>query len=198
MKFRDASRLTNAALMQVDFVSLSPLDTLRDVIEEMAGRRDRYAVVEWEDRFLGLVCDRDLRLALPSRFEQPGPHPLGDVADETTVMAICIRQPISAHPQGAAIMSAQLMLHKRIGCLPIVCPQSSRVLGLLTLSDFARAFAALSSGPVVPALMFHGTDMDAVSANVIRRSDSRSGLRVAATTRSGGQAAGCGATSAGD
>ncbi len=143
--------------MNVDFVRLSPEHSLRDAIEQMSGRRERYAAVISEEAFVGLVCDRDLRLALPSRLRRPlgrwsGSADDGCLIDDTSVMSVCIRRPFTAHPRGSAIASAQFMLHKQVGCLPIV-DDASGLLGLLTLRDFARIFAAfaIGGGPALAA-----------------------------------------------
>ena len=132
--------------MHVDFPRISPFASLRDALTELSHDRDRYAVVETEDRFFGLVCDRDLRLALPSRLE---PQQAQDAAllDDLSVMSVCIRRPFIAPPSGLAIASAQFMLQKRIGCMPIVDESSKAVIGLLSLRDFARVFAAFEAQP---------------------------------------------------
>lgn len=145
-----STNLMNAALMQVDIVRLSPSSTLGDAVRQLSRWQQRYAVVEQDEQFVGLVCDRDLRLALPSRL--PHAEDGAGCVLETTIMSVCLRRPYTAHPNGSAVLSAQFMLHKRLGCLPIVEPDSGRAVGLLTLSDFARVFAAFGMSGAPPAL----------------------------------------------
>ena len=144
----NAKNLTNAALMHVDFLRLSPFCSVDVALKSLAERGDRYAIVETENRLLGLVSDRDLRSAMVGL--QPVTAP-GDVAvlEDSTVLSVCIRRPFTGHPHGLAIASAQFMLQKRIGCLPIVDVGTQRVLGLLTLRDFTRVFVSLL-GPPTP------------------------------------------------
>ena len=139
-----SGKLTNAAVMHVDYPRLSPLSTLRDALDQLSQYDDRYAVVETDDRFLGIVSDRDLRLALPSRLQAAASLDNSTILDETSVMAVCIRRPFTAHPRGLAIASAQFMLQKGIGCLPVV-DDEDEILGLITLRDFTRIFAAFSA-----------------------------------------------------
>lgn len=152
MSWEYAKRLTNAALMNVDFVRLSPDSTLRDALHDLGCTGQRYAVVEDDGAFVGLVSDRDLRLALPSRLSTEHDDLL---LDGNTVMSVCLRRPFTAHPRGLAFASAQLMIRKRVGCIPIVDHETSTVLGLLTRHDFTRVFAALATE--------HAADLEAES-----------------------------------
>lgn len=134
------TQVSNAALMQVDVVRLHPDTTLREALREMVRACARHAVVEDDDgTFVGLVSDRDLRLALPSRLQHP--HGLEGrlILDGRRIVEIAIRRPVTAALDGDATESARVMLSRGLGCLPIV--RDGRVHGILTLADFARVFA---------------------------------------------------------
>lgn len=135
--------LTAADLMQVDVVRLEPTLTLRETIYAMTQGRVRYALVEAAGAFQGLVSDRDVRFALPSRLGALEPAESDRLLDETTVDAVCIRRPFSVAPDDAAADAARLMLQRRIGCLPVVSADGS-ALGMVTLEDFARLFVGLT------------------------------------------------------
>lgn len=133
--------LTNASLMRVDFPTLPPGTSLREALYAMTQARARYALVVDDGELLGLVSDRDLRLAMPSRLQGSSDDPMMDIH---TVETICIRRPFIAHPSGNAIVSARLMLERNIGCLPVVDEYGS-IHGILTRGDFTRVVAGLYS-----------------------------------------------------
>lgn len=143
MNHRETS-LTAAAIMQIDVVRLEPTYTLRDTLYAMTQARARYAVVERGGVFEGLVSDRDVRFALPSRLEPSPDDQSHRVLDDTTVDAVRIRRPYFVRPHEQAVAAARLMLRKRVGCLPVV-DQLGHAIGLVTLEDFARVFAGLSA-----------------------------------------------------
>ena len=128
--------LTNAALMRVEVVRLSPFSAYRDAARQMHKSRAQYAVVELRGRLLGLLSERDFA-GLPSAVHTPAD---ADTADEASVMSICLRDPFTAVPGGSAVLSAQFMLHKGIRCMPVV-DEASGVVGLLILGDLLRSLA---------------------------------------------------------
>lgn len=142
---RPENGLTAAALMQVDVVRLEPMCSLRETIYAMTQARSRYAVVEREGVFEGLVSDRDVRFALPSRLGESHPGQPDRLLDETMVDAVCIKRPYSVRPTESASAAARLMLQKRVGCLPVV-DHRGHAIGIVTLEDFARVFVGLT-GP---------------------------------------------------
>jgi CBS domain-containing protein len=136
--------LTVASIMQVDLVRLAPTYSLRETLYAMTQARARYAVVEREGVFEGLVSDRDVRFALPSRLGASHPGQPHRLLDETTVEAVRIKRPFSVRLNDSAAAAARLMLSKRIGCLPVVDDQG-RAIGLVTQEDFTRVFVGLST-----------------------------------------------------
>lgn len=141
--------LTAAAIMQVDVVRLEPAYTLRETLYAMTQARARYAIVERNGVFEGLVSDRDVRFALPSRL---GPADAGHpnrLLDETAVEAVRIQRPYSVRPTEPATSTARLMLEKRVGCVPVV-NHHEHAIGIVTLEDFARVFVGLSGPDETP------------------------------------------------
>ena len=136
--------LTAADIMQVDLVRLEPACTLRETIYAMTQARARYAIVEHAGAFEGLVSDRDVRFALPSRLRSEQPGESDHLLDETTVDAVCIKRPYSVRPTDPAADAARLMIHRRVGCLPVVDAEG-RAIGMVTLEDFARIFVGLAA-----------------------------------------------------
>lgn len=130
--------------MQADIVRLEPTCTLRETIYAMTQARVRYAVVERDGSFEGLVSDRDVRFALPSRLESAPSSQPDPLLDGTTVDAVCIKRPYHVRSTEPAAAAARLMLQKRVGCLPVVEPEGP-ALGIVTLEDFARVFIGLTA-----------------------------------------------------
>jgi len=139
------NELTNAAVMHVDFERLSPFCTLREALQQLTRPFRPYASIEASGRFLGLVFEQDVRRALAARPTRSRGQDDNSMLDKTSIMSVCWRQPYAAHPAGSAIASAQFMLHKQIGCLPVIEHETGTAMGLVTLNELTRTLEALNT-----------------------------------------------------
>jgi acetoin utilization protein AcuB len=90
-------------------------------------------VVDRDGRLVGMVSQRDLAAV--------GPELHGRVGE------LMAQEPVSVAPDTAAYQAAYLLLHRRIGSLPVTDEHGS-LLGIVTESDFVRAAYALLGGTV--------------------------------------------------
>lgn len=113
--------------------------TLRDALELMEYHHCRHLpVVSGDNHLIGIVSDRDCRLALNS------PHILRergwdeDVISQTTMAAIMSPAPIIVEPDMHASEAARLMLDNHISALPVM--RGETLIGIVTTSDILAAF----------------------------------------------------------
>jgi CBS domain-containing protein len=115
-------------------------DNLATVSDLMDERSIRHAPVLQDGKLIGLISHRDLlRYALKG---QAGAPPEVERAAQLTITAgeIMTREVATAHPQTDIRDAARLMIENKYGCLPVV--EESRLVGILTESDFVRFLAA--------------------------------------------------------
>ncbi|HEY6909335.1 MAG TPA: CBS domain-containing protein [Myxococcales bacterium] len=132
-------------LMTRDPGTVSPDDFLLDAIAHIGRRQVRHApVVDAERRVLGMLSDRDLRLALGtsllSASDAAGPR-----LRLLKVREVMSREPIVLSESAPVAEAAVAFVQKGIGALPVVDAEG-RITGILSYVDVLRA---LLSGAVL-------------------------------------------------
>jgi acetoin utilization protein AcuB len=127
-----------------DWMSKNPI-TINDdtsmmkAIHLMKQNRFRRLPVLQQGRLVGIVSDRDLKEASPSKATTLDVHELYYLLSELHVKDIMTRDPITVGPDDTVEHAAQVMLENTISGLPVVDEQGA-VVGILTQSDVFRAF----------------------------------------------------------
>jgi acetoin utilization protein AcuB len=117
--------------MSSPVVSVRPDTSFQQALALMQERRiRRLPVVDADHRLVGIVAQRDLLIAA-LRYLQSR-------VDVSEVMATRV---ITANPDMSLSRVAQLMLHNKIGGLPVV--EEDKVIGMITESDIFRCFVEL-------------------------------------------------------
>jgi acetoin utilization protein AcuB len=88
---------------------------------------------------VGIVSDRDLKEASPSKATTLDVHELYYLLAELQVKDIMTRDPVTVSPEDTVEHAAQVMLENTISGLPVV-DEAGKVVGILTQSDVFRAF----------------------------------------------------------
>ena len=115
-------------------------DNLATVSDLMDERNIRHAPVMQDGKLIGLISHRDLlRYALKG---QAGAPPEVERAAQLTLTAgeIMTQEIATATPDQDIREAARLMIEHKYGCLPVL--EDSRLVGILTESDFVRFLAA--------------------------------------------------------
>jgi acetoin utilization protein AcuB len=96
----------------------------------------------------GIITDRDIRLNLPSQATSLSVWEINHLLTKLTVGEVMTRSVITVGPDRPARDAAQLMLHHKIGALPVL--DDGHLVGIITETDLVRAFvhmtAAAASG----------------------------------------------------
>lgn len=121
-------------LMATNLIVVKPHDTLAAAARKMDDACVRHLpVVDDGGVIVGVLSQRDLLAA-----RELAQHARDCMSSDVVTVA----------PDTPAFEAAYLMLHKRIGCLP-VSTASGALVGLITESDFVRAAYALLGGRVL-------------------------------------------------
>jgi acetoin utilization protein AcuB len=106
----------------------------------MQTERIRHLFVTTADGALqGIVTDRDIRLNLPSPATSLSVWELNYLLARLTVGQVMSRLLVTTWPEAELTDAARVLLAHKIGALPVI--DGGRVVGIVTESDFVRAFA---------------------------------------------------------
>ena len=122
-------------IMTSPAVVIPPETTLEDAYRVMHERHIRHLLVVDRTRLVGVITDRDLRLAT-SAFT-PSPHPPG-----TRVSDVMCREPLTADPLDPVEDAAFRMRERKIGCLPVL--EDDLVIGIITGIDLLDALLRMT------------------------------------------------------
>ena len=127
--------------MTRDPVAVSPGQSLAEALRLTREHRIRHLPVVEGGELVGIVSDRDIRLAMPSPLAAGDAESTARVS-ETPVSAIMAREVITIGPWDAVEDAARLLHRHRIGALPVV-DAHGRLLGILSETDVLDAFVEL-------------------------------------------------------
>ncbi|NQF15318.1 CBS domain-containing protein [Brevibacillus sp. HB1.3] len=125
-------------IMRKKMVTIQPSTTIGEALLLLRANRIRHLPVIENDSLVGIVSDRDLRDALPSRLLT---HDDDDTVLHKPVANIMNQQVITAHPLDFIEDAALQLYEHKIGSLPIV--EGNRLVGLITESDLFSSLIEL-------------------------------------------------------
>jgi acetoin utilization protein AcuB len=128
--------------MTPDVYTVSPDTTIAEALNVTRSHRIRHLPVLSEGRLVGLVTDRDLRLAMPPIWADQRDE-LKSALHTRTVGEVMVQDKdiITAPPVTPVEEAAKLLYENRIGCLPIM--DGAELVGILTETDLLRALVEL-------------------------------------------------------
>ena len=131
--------------MTRDPVTVSPGHSLADALRLTRAQRIRHLPVVQDGEVVGMVSDRDVRLAMPSPLTESDDRRLAFL-EQTTVGTLMKGDVATIGPNDAVEDAAKLMRRRRIGALPVV-DANGAVLGILSESDVLDAFVEILGPP---------------------------------------------------
>jgi len=114
----------------------------------MMSERIRHLIVMDGAALVGIVTDRDIRLSLPAHAPSLSVWEMAYLLARLTVGQVMSRTVIQVDPAREAREAARLLLDHKIGALPVV--DDGYVIGILTESDFVRAFVENAAIAALP------------------------------------------------
>ncbi|MGG4442517.1 CBS and ACT domain-containing protein [Brevibacillus fortis] len=125
-------------IMRKKIVTIQTSTTIGEALLLLRANRIRHLPVIENDSLVGIISDRDLRDALPSRLLT---HDDDDTVLHKPVADIMNQQVITAHPLDFIEDAALQLYEHKIGSLPIV--EGKRLVGLITESDLFSSLIEL-------------------------------------------------------
>jgi acetoin utilization protein AcuB len=126
-------------VMTKDPVSADVSSTVREVINTLSELDVRHVPIVDDGALVGIVSDRDIRGYLaPALFE---PEAVGQAGErlKRRVSEIMNTDVISVTEETELSEVVDLMLDHRFGALPVVAPDSSLLVGIVSYMDVLRA-----------------------------------------------------------
>lgn len=130
--------MTIDSIMTRDPITLSPQNTLRDVIELQRSKRIRHVPIIDDSRVVGIVTDRDVKRATPSLLSGISREVFDSVLETTTLSQIMTRDPMTITSKTSLRAVVKIMIENRFGALPVV--DNNQLVGIVTDTDLLRAF----------------------------------------------------------
>lgn len=122
-------------IMRSPAVAIAPETTLEVAYRTMREKGIRHLPVLASGRLVGVVTDRDLRLATSSLA--PAPFPPGSRVEE-----VMSRTPLTADRLDPVEDAARTMRERKIGCLPVVA--NGTLVGIITGLDLLDALIRMT------------------------------------------------------
>jgi len=103
----------------------------------------RLPVVDAKNKLLGIVSDRDLKDASPSKATSLDMHELYYLLSEIKVKDIMTKAPLAVKPTETVEKAAVLMMNNSFGGLPVV-DEDLAVIGIITDSDIFKVLVHIT------------------------------------------------------
>lgn len=125
-------------IMNRNLITIKPSETIRLAMLLTAQHRIRHLpVVDDAGKLVGIISDRDLRDAGPSRFESEQ----NDDILNRKIQEIMNKNVITAHPLDFVEEAACTLYENKIGCLPVV--DGDELQGIITDTDILYTLVEL-------------------------------------------------------
>ena len=141
-----------------DAMTISPVTvTVDTTLPEIAAlMREKYIrrvpVLDKQGKLVGIISDRDVRENMPSPATTLSKWEINTLLDRLTASEIMTSPVLVTSPDCPLEEAARVLLDRKIGALPVV--QDGDLAGIITETDFFRAFVDMLSGGDVPGLRF--------------------------------------------
>lgn len=129
--------------MSTDLVTVDENTSMMKALHLLKENRIRRLPVMSRGKLVGIVSDRDLKEASPSKATTLDVHELYYLLAEIKVKEIMTKNPITIHPEETVERAAVVMLENKISGLPVVDGHGELV-GIVTQSDIFRAFVNIT------------------------------------------------------
>jgi len=155
--------------MTEDPIVLDENASIMKAVQVMKEHGMRRVPVVCQGKLVGIVTDRDVREATPSKATALDVHELYYLLSEIKVKDIMTPNPIAIHPDETVEYAAVIMLENRISGLPVV-DDENHVVGIITQTDIFKVLINITGiyyGPWQIAFEM-GTQPGAISELVKR------------------------------
>ena len=130
--------------MTADVVSVTPETSLLKLGKLMRDKKvRRLPVLDDKEHVVGIISDRDVRDASPSKATTLDMYEMHYLLAEVRAKDIMTANPFTIKPTDTIEMAAMLMQDKKIGGLPVV-EESGRMVGIISDHDVFKALVGIT------------------------------------------------------
>ncbi len=127
-------------IMTPKVVAIHMKDSLTKACNVLEDARVRHLlVIDSDGALVGIVSDRDCKLAVQSPYSVYDQETADAFADRILVEKVMTRTPECIEPLASVQEAAYIMLEKHINALPV--RQDGNIIGIVTSSDLLRVLA---------------------------------------------------------
>ncbi len=128
-------------IMTPDPITVTLSTPLAEILKLMKTNACRQIIVANEGKVLGIVTDRDTRLAMNSPFVMHERSQDRALLNTVTAEACMTRDPLTIEASAAAVEAANLLRKHKFGSLPVV--RNGKLVGIVTVSDILASYVGL-------------------------------------------------------
>jgi len=129
--------------MTKNVITLGLKTTVIDAAEIMRTKKVRqFPVIDEQGKLAGIVSDRDIRDAMPSKY-LPGDSAMGGNLASLRATDIMSSEPMAVTPITPMDMVAGTLMRHKFGGLPVV-DEAGRLVGIITVADVLRFLCTVS------------------------------------------------------
>jgi acetoin utilization protein AcuB len=129
--------------MSKDLITVDEDASIMKASKIMKQNGIRHLPILRKGRLVGIVSDRELKEATPSKATTLDIHEMYHLLDQIKVKSLMPKQLFTITPGETVEKAAAVMLQRNISALPVVDPQGT-LQGIITKGDVFRAFVAIS------------------------------------------------------
>ncbi len=129
--------------MSRDLITVDEDASIMKASKLMKQNNIRHLPVLRKGHLVGIVSDRELKEAAPSKATTLDIHEMYHLLDQVKVKSLMPKQLFTIHPEETVEKAAALMLKRYISSLPVV-DQHGALQGIITKGDVFKAFVAVS------------------------------------------------------
>ncbi|HEU6438375.1 MAG TPA: CBS domain-containing protein [Nitratidesulfovibrio sp.] len=130
--------------MTKDVITVTPDTSMMKASKLLKENRiRRLPVVDAEGRLIGIISDRDIKEASPSKATTLDMHELYYLLSEIKVKDIMTRDPFTVRADDTVETVALRMIEKRIGGLPVI-DDSGKLVGIISDSDVFKVLITIT------------------------------------------------------
>lgn len=119
-------------------VTASPETPVLEAIRLLKEKGFRRLPILKDGRLVGLVTEKDLKDAIPSKVTTLSVWEMNYLLSKLTVEEVMVRSVITIQAEAPLEAAALLMEERKIGALPVM--EGERLVGIITVTDVMRAF----------------------------------------------------------
>jgi acetoin utilization protein AcuB len=129
--------------MSKDLITIDEDASIMRASKIMKQNGIRHLPILRKGRLVGIVSDRELKEATPSKATTLDIHEMYHLLDQVKVKSLMPKQLYTITPGETVEKAAAMMLKRNISALPVVDPQGM-LQGIITKGDVFRSFVAVS------------------------------------------------------